>query len=522
MEEDILKKRGEKIKNKIFNWFKNPYNLALFVILIFAFAIRLYYFILTKSQPLWWDEAEYMLKAKSIFFNTPLTGFADIRETVIPYVWSIFYLLGGEIFVRFFQVIISLFTVFMTYVVGKQLFDKKIGIISALFMSVLSIPLFFTSRLLTYLWTPLIYLVAISLFLVWIKDKNRNKYLYILSAFLAISLVAYFNTLFLILFLLIFLIFTEKFRLIKEKNFWIPGLIFIITISPFILYYFFTIGVPLPRFIQFQIVGEKVALGEQLPFSQWFGFIQQFPRFLGNPSYFGLPLLSFFILGIISLLEVILGFDLILKSKSKNLKNKFLLWLWLLIPLVSLTTILIAQNTNVFYDAFVLAIFPALAIVSALGFIYFYNFIKKYNISIAKLIVVILIFFIIISNLYYANIMIKGKVNSYDTLIDAGLWIKQNSYAEDKVLTQAVPAITYYSERESLFIPREEFNLSNLIKNENPKFFVLTAWEAASSPTWVFDYSQRNPEKFIPIIAFPINSPQPNTIIFLINSSAFE
>jgi len=36
----------------------------------------------------------------------------------------------------------------------------------------------------------------------------------------------------------------------------------------------------------------------------------------------------------ISLIEVILGFDLVLKSKSETLKNKFLLWLWILIGII--------------------------------------------------------------------------------------------------------------------------------------------------------------------------------------------
>jgi len=49
----------EERKSKVLDWFKDKNNRILIGILIFAFAIRLYYFIMTKSQPLWWDELCY-------------------------------------------------------------------------------------------------------------------------------------------------------------------------------------------------------------------------------------------------------------------------------------------------------------------------------------------------------------------------------------------------------------------------------------------------------------------------------
>ena len=63
--EDILTKR----KNKLIKWVKDPYNLTLSLIIIFAIILRLYYYSLTKSQPLWWDEAEYLNMAKAWAFN---------------------------------------------------------------------------------------------------------------------------------------------------------------------------------------------------------------------------------------------------------------------------------------------------------------------------------------------------------------------------------------------------------------------------------------------------------------------
>ena len=40
-------------KEKVFQWLKDNRNLILLSILVFAFAIRMYYFFMTTSQPLW-------------------------------------------------------------------------------------------------------------------------------------------------------------------------------------------------------------------------------------------------------------------------------------------------------------------------------------------------------------------------------------------------------------------------------------------------------------------------------------
>jgi len=55
--EEQEKEVKKSLKEKIKIWLKDPYNLVILGVIIFAFAIRLYYFSLTKNQPRWWDEA---------------------------------------------------------------------------------------------------------------------------------------------------------------------------------------------------------------------------------------------------------------------------------------------------------------------------------------------------------------------------------------------------------------------------------------------------------------------------------
>src|SRR5262245_5101147 len=72
-------------------------HIALALLLCFAFAIRLYYLREAAAQPLWWEEAEYLVKAKSLVFGTPETGYNSSRPLGFPLMLAAFYELGlGE------------------------------------------------------------------------------------------------------------------------------------------------------------------------------------------------------------------------------------------------------------------------------------------------------------------------------------------------------------------------------------------------------------------------------------------
>ncbi|HUS50290.1 MAG TPA: hypothetical protein VMZ91_08990, partial [Candidatus Paceibacterota bacterium] len=138
-------------KDKIKNWLKNPYNLVLIGVLVFALIIRLYYFSLTMNQPLWWDEAEYMSLAKGFagIINSNYV-FALNRFPGFPLVASLFYMVGitNEVVLRFFLAFIpSLIVLFLLYFVIKEMYpDKKIAIISVAILSVLWEHVFYSNR----------------------------------------------------------------------------------------------------------------------------------------------------------------------------------------------------------------------------------------------------------------------------------------------------------------------------------------------------------------------------------------
>jgi 4-amino-4-deoxy-L-arabinose transferase-like glycosyltransferase len=481
--EENPEKNPKRLTQRIKKWFKDPYNLTLFSILILALVIRLYYFFLTMNQPVWWDEGEYMIAAKSFFHRIPITGLSPIREMVIPFFWGILYFISpGEILIRFSQVIVSTLVILLTYLVGRKLFNGKIGLIASFLMTFYCIHLFFTVRLLTYLWAPLIYLVVIFFFL---KREENPKYFYLSAAVLSLGIVTYFSSSFLLIALLIFLLLEQRFSFFKKKENYIALGTFIIVLLPFVTYYMLTKGALLPRFIQINDVLNASAKSSILPFNQWFGYFADMSRLLQ------FPLLIIFIIGIIYFLEVILGLDLILKNKSQGLKNKLFVWIWFLVPMIAYSAIEIIQGKGMLaYDGFTIPVFPAIFMICALILIWVYDFVKKYS----KVFAIILLFVILAWSAYsqitYADQIIKAKIPSYKDLQGAGLYIKDHSSPGDIIFSAAIPELTYYSERPVYNFPANESFFKNNISVLKPKFMVLTVYEKA--PDWAYSWPENN------------------------------
>ena len=170
---------------KLESFLRDKYNLMFLGVILIAFVIRLYYFIYTYNQPLWWDEAEYMSMAKNLLYGIPY-DFNPQRPILFPLLMSLF-LWASEGAVRFFIVFLpSLGVVVLTYLLGKELYDKKIGLISAFFMSVFYLLLFFTYRLLVDLHSLAFFTFSAFLFYRYFKT-NSVKSLYLAAVVISIG-----------------------------------------------------------------------------------------------------------------------------------------------------------------------------------------------------------------------------------------------------------------------------------------------------------------------------------------------
>jgi hypothetical protein len=502
-EEQILKTRRNRIKE----WFKNPHNLLFILILISGFIIRLYYLYITKNQALWWDEAEYGLRAKAFAFGTPITGWASERELIVPIIFSFFLKIGGtEIILRIIQILISTATLAFTYFFLSKTSSKNVAIIASCGMAFFWLHLFFTERILLYLWAPLLFLLISYFFYTgFIHEKKRDLYLF--AVFASLGLQTYFSVGFLLLGLGIYLLVIYKLEIFKMKKTWIVLGIFILIITPYAIYSQLTYGFPIPR----MATGFKAATQEQgAGFFGLFAYTNMFP------SRIGWIFTILIILGLVNFIyEFFLGFGL--KENIKRNENWLLIFSCFFIPLFLYTLYGVIGGSGTFYDAFILPVFPFAFAFAGRFLDITYKLLKKYNKYLSIIIILLILFFQVYNSLQNADNHIKASVQSYNSVKSAGLWVKENSNSNDVIVGRSIPQLTYYSERQTYDFSINSSLFQEFIQSKKPIFVIDSIWE--NTQPWIHQFLQENNKTFSPVIAYFLDDKktQVSLIVYKVN-----
>jgi 4-amino-4-deoxy-L-arabinose transferase-like glycosyltransferase len=486
-------------------WFTKRDNLLIFGVILFAIIVRLYFFFLTKNQPLWWDEAEYLLKAKNIAFGTPATGWAGaIRPIALPVFAAIFFKIGlGEFSIRFIWVILSVFNLIFIYLIGKNLFNKNVGLIASFLFSILYLDLFYTSRLLVDV--PQIFFISLAAFLfteVYFNNKNK-KLIYCILPVLFLGVLFRFTVGIFAIVLLIFLFSAKGLKILKEREWYLSLGAGILTFIPYMIYSQINFGNPLQAFY-FVLFGGAEGQRAANPVSVLFEYIKYFP------NYTNIVLFFLFLIGAgVILFNFVIGIDKI--KTNKFVQRNYLLLIWILIPLL-----FFGLYINHFEDRYIFMIFPAVSIISSFIIVEIFKFIRKYNVAFAVLIIALLLIFAAYTDLQRSDILIKSKLTSYEDFKDAGIYIKENSNLNDSVFSGGVPQITYYSERNTYPFPERFEDFASNISKLNVKYLVVSVLE--STPNWTYSMPQNlsNSFYFAPVKVYKIND-QPSTIVYKIN-----
>ena len=138
----------EGILGKVHSKLRNYYSfIVIILILILSFSSNLYYFSLTKEQPLWWDEAEYMSTAKSWAFNIPYK-ISPQRPPLFPLLGAMIFKLGfSDLTFKFLFVLIpTILNALVIYLLGKEFYNKKVGLVAAFIMAIFWSLTFWTAR----------------------------------------------------------------------------------------------------------------------------------------------------------------------------------------------------------------------------------------------------------------------------------------------------------------------------------------------------------------------------------------
>jgi len=525
MGENLIEERKEKIKSKLFSWMKDNYDKLFIIVLITAIIIRFWIFLDTMDQPLWFDAASFLATAKKWGLGLNITEVWYYRRGLFwPVFCAMFFKLGlGEKAIRFTEVLFSTGIVVVSYILIKEMFNKKLALLASLGLTLSWVILFFTGRPMTSI--PASFFLLLSLLFFWkgYELKQGNKFLYLFSLFYALSILTRMQYLMFAPIFLIYFFVKEKFRFLKNKNLWIALLIFILMFLPTFIMYAKHFGNPIQDVMSHYFsVGETSTI--ERSFFTLFDFFKDLPYVLTGkmfPSFINTLLQPLFLLLIIGsiyfFLDLLLGFDRLFENK--NIQKKFFVFLWIVLPLLFLGYI-----TNVAEQRYVIPILPFLFLIISFGLLNIGNFLfkqLKFDRKYLTFLVFILMIFLLIPNFSFADNLIDSKKTSYLEIKQAGLWIKENSNPNDLVISSSYPQASYYSERsinaftekgnpedKKHALSEEEF--TEFVQVEKPRYLILYAYQP--HPEWVPSYLQNHSE-WVPVRAYP-SSEQPILVIY--------
>ena len=518
------------IKEKTRLFLEDNQNKLLILLMAFASLVRLYYFFKVGEQPIWWDEGDYLAVAKGLAYGWQgqewWSHFSGIRPMLMPIIWATFFLINSsELVIRLFSLLIpSIISVYLVYAIGRDLYNKKVGLISGLMLSVYWVHIFYTFRLLTDI--PAMFFGLLSIYFFWCRyiTKKEDKGLYYATFFGVLGFATRFPLALVPISYPLYLFTTKRFNLIKDKIFWKSIFIGLITL---VTYFGITSMFGSNIFNAFKMYFGPTAVSLKTPILTAAKDI-----FFMFPSLFEWLWFIFLLLGILTFIDIIFGFDLFLKQKEEKLNSQFFVILWIFITLFFY--IIIIRGAN---DRWLLMLMPVLFFISSKGILLVYNNLKKYSNELSILILILLLFGGLYQQIIHTNALIDIKKNSYKEEQLAGLWIKNNFNNKEKprIITASVVQLAYYSEgytydfytnqtpkecRDiygSLNLSKycqekteEEFNKK--IEKIKPDFLIVHVFEPIFTPQWAYNYPQKY--NLTPVQGYLNDQNQPMLVIY--------
>ncbi len=457
-----------EIKESLKIFLKNPYNLAFLLILLIAFIIRVKYLF---AYTVWPDEALYVWYGHSILSNPSYIFSQEFTHTIsyLPSIVIAFFDIFTNSFIagRLMSLTFSIIGIVLIYLIGKELGNELIGLISAILLTFSLGHWFNTDRILLDVpLTTMFTLVAYSL----IKYEKTSKKIWFYVLILASALTVYTKSAGVLVVPLLVLYFLTKYRLnvlslFKRKEIRYGVIIFIILIIPLIIINFVNFGRATVEDAGSYITSNKEDVD----------FLRPSKDLLFNISLFVLP---------ISLIGLL--FALYYRKKEH-----ILLIIWI-ITIYGFFTILHPQTV----DRYLLPVAPAFFLLAGLA-VYEISILINKQSKIIPWLFVIGIALLMMPLYVQGNSLIKDKSYSYIGFKEAGEWINKNAEDDAVIFTYSTRAIRIFTEREfdiydgTLTGPgatKEEFE-DKLNKIDKPIYFLIDTWEFIQ-PQWFFPITE--------------------------------
>ncbi|MDI6807246.1 MAG: glycosyltransferase family 39 protein [Candidatus Aenigmarchaeota archaeon] len=258
----------------------NYKNFILLLILLFL-TLRVLLFNINSVYS--WDEAIYLSHAEGIAAGKGYGYVGDhkvegYRPPFFPFILSLSYLINGEMAAKLLISLISILSIALFYCLSKDIFDRKLALLSTLFLATNHMHLFFSYRIMAE--NLALLLVTLDFYLFYLLKKDL-KFLPFLGLSLALTLLTKYNLLVIgPIFLLFLIIFDRKLllKVLSSKYFYLGIMIFLVVLFPWLWYQFkefgSLIGAPVAQlkewklFIPFRyFLLAPLALGFVLPFT---------------------------------------------------------------------------------------------------------------------------------------------------------------------------------------------------------------------------------------------------------------
>lgn len=470
------------MKQYLKEWLKDWHNRVFLAVILLAFVIRIYY--LNINSAVWWDEADYLSSALHWFYDVPYK-YNPQRGVLFPLLIGLLFKLGlSESVTKFFVVVLpSVGSVVLTYLLGKQMYNKNVGLIASSIMSVFWVSVFWTPRFSNDFLALFLQLAAIYCFWRGVIKKHSRYFTWFFGLFLGLAFITRAQSVLVGISLFFFLLIIQGLKFLKNKDLWISVLFFLIPFLPYLYWLNKNFGTPLAF-----STGYSSQIASASPFG-WYvlDFLFQFPLMYS---------FILLIIGLATLADLVFGFDLLVKRHQSEKVTADVFWV---------ITTLIVLAFFVFWlrgaeDRWVILLSVPIFLFVGKACMLVYESVKKVNMRIAAMLVILIVIGAMYTQFVYAKPLIDAKKDSYVQVKEAALWMKANSNPSDLVYSASGPQNTYYSQRETEGYPPTEEEFLQQIAKRKPKYLSISLFERHSE--WVYGFPERNQDKLVAVNAW--------------------
>ncbi len=432
----------------------------LILVLLVLINILLWIYFLKIERGLWWDEVVYLVLGRSILKGTyGVPPNRDIFKPIIfPFLVALGFIFNGETTIKIIVEIFSILGILGTYYLGEKLYDKKIGCLSALFLSSSPLYIFYSQKILTEVVFITFFSLALTTFYIGI-EKNR-KFIYISAFLTGISILTKYFGFFLLIFYLIYIILRKKISIIKEKEFCLSLIILFLTLIPWLAMNIFYYSNPIGS------IFENADIYLPLPKNEPFYFY-----FINSWQIFGFTFM-FILVGL---------YYSIKKIDNNNL----------LILIVCVLVFIVFSFMQHKEARYMVAFLPAFSCMSAYAVQKMPKKLKFFTYT--------LVAFLILISFYFGFKIITQEKIEFNALKEGSIFIRNLTNPDEYVMSESYPFLSYYGDRTSIRPPKQKEDFYKFFDKYNITFVFVDVIEPGN-PDYLLN--ELNTTKFEKIKSF--------------------